>query len=339
MPLRSSLFTLLCLLVFAHGAARASTRAGKELRKELKRAEAVLSKLRRLEEASASSVPGGFVKAARKLYPGLYANAARLREGDLKTDLSTAVALYESALRAGADAAAPDCSRELRETYARLCRETIGGGRAGLMRAKALLHARRAEAALRYARGERDAATLEAVSIIRAERVTDSALAEEALLVLEELISEAGGAAWAAEASAHRAAATGRSAQPSREVLNRRPSGEAADTQLSNEATDRRPSGEIAGRLEQVERVLASMPRDRARQLLREARDAFRDALYWRLTARPARALVVDANSFAAHGTLPRLGLRADDADRAALANLRAALKLIRKAKEESGTR
>ena len=84
-------------------------------------------------------------------------------------------------------------------------------------------------------------------------------------------------------------------------------------------------------------RILASLPRDRARRLLREARDAFRDGLYWRLKAAPALALVVDAGAFHAPGALPRLGLRADDADAAARANLRAALKFIRKAKEEVG--
>jgi hypothetical protein len=284
MPRRIPLLTLLCLLVFAGGASRVSARGRVPGVKELKKAEALLSKLRGLEEAA--SDPGSFVKAARKLYPGLYAQVSGLREGDLKTDLSTAVALYESALRAGVEGgAAPDCAREMREAYARLCREA--SGLAGLLRAKARMYARRAEVELLYARGDRGDATLEAIYAIRAERGTDRALAEEALHILEGLTTEAG------------------------------------DAPASEE------------RLEQLDRILASLPRDRARGLLREARDAFRDSLYWRLKAAPARALVVDAKSFAAPGVLPRLGLRADDADLAALANLRAALKFIRKAKEE----
>ena len=83
--------------------------------------------------------------------------------------------------------------------------------------------------------------------------------------------------------------------------------------------------------------MLVSLPRDRTHRLLREARDAFRDGLYWRLKAAPALALVIDASSFTPSGELPRLGLRADDATRAAQANLRAALKFIDKAEEELG--
>lgn len=292
MPRRVALLTILCLVVFAGRAAGAEPRGRAPGGKELKRAGAVLSKLRRLEEAASSGDAARSAKAARKLFPALYAGASGLREGSLKTDLSTAIALYESALRAGTEGgAAPDCSRELRKAYARLCGE--GGGRAGLLRAKARLHARWAEAELLYVRGDRAAATREAVSAVRAERATDAALAEEALHLLEELLGGAG-----------------------REA----------------------PSGEnVTRRLEQVERILASLPRDRARQLLRDARDSFRDALYWQLKAGPARALVVNASAFAVPGELPRLGLGADAADRAALANLRAALKFIRKAKEELG--
>jgi len=282
MPRRIAPLTLLCLLVFAGGAAHASAQARAPAGKELKKAEALLSKLRRLEEAAD---PGAFAKAAAKLYPDLYRSVSGLREGGLKTELSTAVALYESALRVRLEggASAPDCAREMREAYARLCREAAG--RAGLLRAKARLHARWAEAELLYARGERRAEVLDALSAIRAERRTDRALAEEALYILEGLAKEAG--------------------------------------------------AQVAGdRLEQLDRILASLPRDRARALLGAARDAFRDRIYWQLKAAPARSLVVDANSFNAPDVLPRLGLRADDADSAARANLRAALKFIGKAKE-----
>jgi hypothetical protein len=265
----------------------------KESKKDLKKAEAVLSRLRRLDEASAPAGAEAFAKVARKLYPELYSKVSALREGGLKTELTTAVALYESSLRA---AGSPDCTRELRESYARLCFEARGGGRAAYLRARALLHARRAEAELLYARGERGAATLDAVSLIRAERDTDRALASDALRSLRELVAAAAPA---------------------------------------SEDDGARPAFDVAGRLDAVDRVLASLPRDRARQLLREARDAFRDGLYWQLKAAPALSLVVDAASFTPRGELPRLGLRADDAARTAQANLRAALKFIVKAEEE----
>ena len=307
MPPRLVLLTLLCLLIFSGRGAHASTREGAPPGKDLKRVEAVLSKLRRLAEASAD--PEAFGRTARKLYPGLFASVSKLSDGDLKTDLETSVAFYESALRAGVKGAAPDCSRELRETYLRLCLEARGD-RARLLRAKALLHARRAEAQLLYARGERGAATLEAMSVVRAERATDRALADEALGELKELAAEL-------EAGAASAAHEG-----PRELTGARPG---------------RRTEAVAARLEQLDRLLASLPRERASRLLRDSRDAFRDGLYWRLKAAPALALVVDANSFAAHGTLPRIGLGADDAGRAALANLRAGLKFIRRAEEELG--
>lgn len=284
MPRRKTLLTLLGLLVFA---AQASAHERAPGGKELKRAEEVLSKLRRLEAAAASNSPGDFRNAARKLYPELFAAVSQLRDGDVKTDLSTAAALYESALRAGGERA--DCERELREAYARLCVEA-GGDRARLLRAKARLHAGWAEAGLLYARGAHDA-----LDLIGAERATDRALAEEALRELKELAAGVG---------------AGKPDEVAPETLTRK--------------------------LEQLDRLLSSLPRDRPARLLREARDAFRDGLYWRLRAAPARALVVNVNAFdaAPYGSLPRLSLRADDAERAALANLRAALKFIGKAEE-----
>lgn len=294
MPRRVFSLTLLCLLVFATGLAAHAAPNVKDSKKDLKRAESILSKLRRLEDASAATGQEGFVKAARKLYPELFSKLSALRDGGLKTELTTAVVLYESSLRAAGSA--PDCTRELRESYAHLCFETRDCGRAAFLRAKALLHARRAEAELLYARGERDAATLDAVSLIRAERDTDRALQSDVLQSLKELV---------------------------------------ASVASQSEDNNARPAFDVAGRLEAVDRVLASLPRDRSHQLLREARDAFRDGLYWQLKAAPALSLVIDASSFTPRGELPRLSLRADDATHAAQANLRAALKFIVKAEEE----
>ena len=84
--------------------------------------------------------------------------------------------------------------------------------------------------------------------------------------------------------------------------------------------------------LEEVDRLLASLPRTRVRQLLASARDAFRDGLFWQLKTLPSRALVVSADSFAEADPLRPLDLSADDASRAALQNLRAARKFISKA-------
>jgi hypothetical protein len=282
MPRKVLLLTLLCLPVFASGVgARA---AGS---KDLKRAEAVISKLKRLEESSASREPGALRKAASKVYPGLFSSVSKLKDSDLKTDLSTAVALYDSAARAAGGRSGLDCSRELRDSYSRLCREAASSanavnGRASLLAAKARLHTRFAEAELSHARGARDDATLEALSLVRAERSTDIALAREALRALKEL------------------------------------TGTPADSD----------------RLEEVGLILASLPRGRVYTLLRNAFDASRDALCWLNKTLPSRALVVNVNSYASPDPLRRSDTRADDADRATLANQRAALNFIRRAEE-----
>jgi hypothetical protein len=177
----------------------------------------------------------------------------------------------------------------LRDSYSRLCREAAAAGDANsdhahLLAARARLHASWAEAELRYARGGRDASTLETLSVVRAERSTDIALAEEAARALKEL-------------------------------------------------TDA-PDYDDADRLEEVGRILASLPRGQVYTLLRNALDASRDALYWQHNSLPSRALTVSVNSYASPDPLRLLDASADDADRAALGNQRTALKFIRRAEE-----
>jgi len=302
--LKNFLLILLCLLAFAARAAQADAPGVKDIGK----AEAILAKLSLLEEAAASRDPDAYRRAAGKLYPGLFVNVSELREGDLKTDLATAVTLYESAYRTRRAAAstAPDCASELRETYFRLCLENAGD-RAALLRAKARLHAHWADAELRYLRGDRDAATLDAVAQVRAERSTDAALAEEALRALKELADRVSDAATPAD-------------------------GEVRPTLSSNSTT--RLSESPSASLEEVNRILASLPRGPVYRLLSNARDAFRDGLYWQVKTLPARVLTVSANSLASPDPLRRLGLDTDAASRAASDNLRGALRFVRRAEE-----
>ncbi|MFL6282161.1 MAG: hypothetical protein ACJ74Q_03230 [Pyrinomonadaceae bacterium] len=280
------LLTLLCLFVFAAGSeARAARVEGASRAKDLKRAEVVVSKLKRLEESAASREPGVLRKAASKVYPGLFSTVSKLKDSDLKTDLSTAVALYDSAARDAGGHVALDCSRELRASYSRLCREAAASsdvGRADLLAAKARLHTRFAEAELRHARGARDDATLETLSLIRAERSTDIALAREALRELKQL------------------------------------TGTPADSD----------------RLEEVELILASLPRGQVYMLLRNAFDASRDALCWQNRTLPSRSLVVSVNSYASPDPLRIIDARSDDADRAALGNQRVAQRFIERAEK-----
>ena len=286
MPRKVLLLTLLCLLVSVAG--REARAAHDSRAKDLKGAEAVLSKLRRLEEAARSREPFALRKAASKVYPEIFSAISKLQDSDLKTDLSTAASLYDSAAREAGGRATTDCSRELRDSYSRLCREAaVAGdsGRANLLAARARLHARWAEAELRYARGERDDATLDALSVVRAERGTDIALAEEALRSLKEF------------------------------------------TDVTDASAD-------DDKLEEVGRILASLPRGQVYTLLRNAFDASRDALYWQHKTLPSRALTVSANSYASPYPLRQIDSRADEADRAALGNQRAALKFVRRAEE-----
>lgn len=272
--------TLLFLSVFSSGVEARAANA-----KELKSAEVAITKLKRLEEAAASREPGALRKAASKVYPGLFSSVSKLKDSNLKTDLSTAVALYDSAARDAGGHVTLDCSRELRDSYSRLCREAAASsdkGRADLLAAKARLHTRFAEAELRHARGARDEATLETLRRIREERSTDIALAREALRALKEL------------------------------------TGTPADTD----------------RLEEVGLILASLPRGQVYTLLRNAFDASRDALCWQNRTLPSRALVVDVNSYASPDPLRVLDTRADEADRAALANRLAAGRFTKRAEE-----
>lgn len=305
---------LFCLLAFAGRALCAGAHGPAAGDKNLRKAEAVLSKLSHLEEADAARDPAAFRAALKKLYPGLFVAVAELRDDELRTELATAASLYDSARRALAGGAGrPDCSVEVRQSYFRLCLESAD--RAGLLGSKARLHTRRARALLGYARGERDAATLAALAEIRAERSTDLALAEEALSVLKEL---AGGAA-SFDGGVASTAGVGTRVKAS--------SAQAARQSSEGQSPDR-----LSAALEEVERLLASLPRTRVRQLLGNASDAFRDGLFWQLKTLPSRALVVSADSLADPDPLRHLDLNPDDASRAALQNLRAAQKFIDRA-------
>jgi hypothetical protein len=293
---------LFCLPVFAGHAALAAP-----AEKDARKAETVVAKLRLLDAAAASGDAEAYRKLAGRLFPGLFVSVSELREGDLKTDLSTAAAFYESALRARGRAT--DCERELRDSYFRLCRENKGD-RAALLAAKARLHERWAEAELNYLRGARDAATLDTLARVRAERSTDLSLATEALRALKELAEN-----MDAPASGGRSSSTGQRLS-------------------SPDESARRLAENFSDPLEEVNRILASLPRGAAYTVLSNARDAFRDGLYWQLKTLPANALVVNANSFADPDPLQRIGVNPDAAARAAADNLRAAQRFIAKAEE-----
>ena len=307
---RVLLLVSFCALLLTRGAAQAAQPEAGSRDRDLKRAEAVLDKLRRLDSA-AGSAPDlrPFRAAADGLYPGILVQVSELPDGALKTDLATAVALYESARRLRADAPAPDCRRELRASYLRLCRESAGGGgRAALLFAKARMHARWAEVALSHRRGDAGAATLAALDEIRAERRADLILARRALAALKSL-------------------AEGFQSPPA--------VGDDGDAARPLSASTAVPTdAELSAALDGVDLLLASLPRDRAQQLLRNARNHLRDALALRRTALAGTALTVSARALGARERLDRPGLDAAAAARAYLQNRRGALNFIRRAEE-----
>ena len=297
------LVLLLCSL-----APQARAKSGDLMRvNELKKAEEVLSRLHHLEEAFGTRddarAPGW------EFYSRLVSKADALPEGDLKTDLLTASLLYVAAAESlrGADSPAPVCEREQREAYQKLCHQTRPADRAQFLRAKARLHTRWAEAALRHLRGERDAAMLAALEEVRAARELDDALAARALSALKTL------------------SALTRSLTPQVDEageLTRPP------------ASSGRLSGDFAEAFDALDAALASLPRGRLFNLLRNARNSYRDGVYWHGKTLQSRSPVVPVNSLDARDELKELRLGAYTVDATVLANWRSAERFTKRAEE-----
>jgi hypothetical protein len=300
--------TLLFPLLLCALAPQARATSGDALRgNEVKKAEEVLSRLLHLEEAVRTRDDSG--APAREFYFRLVSKADALPEGNLKTDLLTAALLYVAAAEArrGADSHAPVCEREQREAYRRLCHQTRPADRAQFLRAKARLHTRWAEASLRRLRGARDAATLAALEEVRAERDLDAALAARAVSALKAL------------------AALARELTP--------PEDEAGEMTLPR-ARSGRLSGGFAEAFDTLDAALASLPRGRLYNLLRNARDSYRDGLYWHGKTLRSRSRVVSVNSLDERDELKASRLDAPDVERAVLANWRSAGRFTKRAEE-----
>jgi hypothetical protein len=131
MPRVASVRLVLVSVIFSLAAPVAASAYTAVLRdKDVQKAERIIAKLHRLEEVTATALDSGAYKAEIVgLYPGLFVDASELRESDLKTDLTTAVFLYETAYRARLNLGArrTDCLNEVREIYLKLCRETQDG--------------------------------------------------------------------------------------------------------------------------------------------------------------------------------------------------------------------
>lgn len=310
---------LLAAVIFAlampAAASAYSTAALKD--KDVKRAEQIIAKLRRLEAVSAPTADFRAYRAEMAgSYPGLFIDASGLGESDLKTDLTTAVFMYERAYGAAPDSQAriTDCGGEIRGIYLRLCLESLDGdgSPAGLLRSKARLHTKWAESVVRFYRGAAEPGTLAELSEIEAERKADIILAEEALVSLKRV------AAMVEDCT---------SAETSE--------GPMRAQKISSDELSR----EITGALSEVDRILAALPRSRLRLMLHNARCCYADGLFWWVKTSPTRARVVSANNLVAPDPLNIIGLTPDAANAAALANWRNALRYTREVESAIGAR
>lgn len=226
---------------------------------EVRKAEKVLAKLRLLHDAAGADDADAYRKLVSKFYPDLFVKVAELREGDLSTDLATAVFLAEQLGRAwsAAGIATVDCRDERPDIYQPLCLGLHDGTARQLLLAKSRLHTRWAEALTRSFKGESDAETERLLVEVREARANDRLIAAHIVKQLRRL-----------------------------ETLPPPAQAGAAGAGLTETLRD-------AGTL------LTWMPRSATFYQLLSARQAFEDGLWWHNKGRQAKSLVVSAQSFA----------------------------------------
>nr|QEO74363.1 hypothetical protein [uncultured bacterium] len=305
-----ALLSVTCLFALAV-AARAEDSGGalasRALReKDVKRAEKVLEKLRRLDEAAARDDSRGLREAAEGLYPGLFITVSDMRESDLKTDLDTAVFLYEEAARTWPTNGGPaaDCGRERRDIYVTLCLGLRGGTRRQLLAAKARLHGHWAEAVVRSFRGGGGVETQRALSAMRAARADDLLLAARVVETLKTL----------------------------GELVDNLVTTDAADggRSVSRAAFDKL-HGRFAEALAESGALLAAMPRCPAFYSLARAWRGYGEGLFWYQKVHYSKRLVVAAGGFD-RDPLKDLRLDANQVSHTVVANWQAATKSTRAA-------
>jgi hypothetical protein len=276
--------------------------------KDIATGESLVLKLRRLEQLTKESANSGrHRKLVAKMYPGLFVQVADLRASDLKTDLTTAVFLYDEVLQSQIDsnAAKPDCTDEPREVYARLCLENKSGALPGFLRAKARLHTDWAEALINYHRGSNDLVTMATLELIRRERENDLALGEEALAALQILEKNVCSYSSLAGFEEHRALA--------RVPFER----------LSEDASKA---------LRVIDRILLSLPRSPLFYSLYHARNSYSDGLSrWQKTHRRSKP-VVNVNSLSEADEVTSPGFDAGAANYTVVINWRNAARHTREA-------
>ena len=306
---KTFLIALLALFSLAATNARADSPAQALTEKDVNRSERILAKLRGLEQAHVetnATVKHG--KPFAEIYGSLFVEVAKLHASDLKTDLTTAVFLYEEAsqgkLRPNDDSGL-ECEDELREVYAKLCRENQTGKLADFLRAKARLHTLWAEAVIKDYRGEKDAATIATLKEMRQGREVDVKLGESAVMSLRSLEKEVYGYSSLAEFEEHRS-------------LARVPFEQLAE--------------DVSRMLRRVDRILLSLSRSQLFYPLYHARNAYANGLFWWQKTHRQTKLVVNVNSFKEPYEIKSSRLDAGVANYTVVINWRNAIKHTRAA-------
>jgi hypothetical protein len=242
--------------------------------KEVKKGESIIAKLRLLEQLTAQSPDFKTYKAMmNKLSTDLFIKSSELADSDLKTDLTTAVFLYDEALQRfnEKDGLRVMCGGEARAIDAELCADARNNSLPKLLWAKARLHTARAVAAINFNRGVNDAATLVALEARRRAGANELLLAEKAVEMLQVLEHEVCAYSSLSEFEAHGSLAL------------------VSFERFSQDASEMLPK---------VDRILRSLPRSPLFHALYHARNSYLDGLFWWRKTYRQKEMVVNANSF-----------------------------------------
>jgi hypothetical protein len=282
--------------------------------KDVVAGEKILARLREFEQAQQQQAAAleRRQKTRRKISGELFVQAAAMRPSDLKTDLTTALFLYDEAFRESVipdSGAALDCEGELREVYARLCRENRAGSRSLYLEAKARLHTRWAGATINDYRGAGDGATVALLEEMRSERQNDVRFAGLAVKALKSLEGE---------------------------VYDHSTLAEFEEQRRLSRVPFERLSADVSNMLERVDAVLLSLPRGRLFYPLYHARNAYADGLFWWRKTDKGRGMAVDVNSLNEPAGAKSYGLDPDTLSytvaiswRKAIRHTREALRLV----------
>jgi hypothetical protein len=266
--------------------------------KEIKKAQRIMDQLGALSRAA--STPSNFKSTVSTSYPQLYVRVASLREGLLKTDLATAVYLYEKAflVQHEDDTISADCGLEVRELYRNICRMNGGLTRSQLLLAKAHLHMDWADTLIRYYQGARDLQTVDTIAEINRERLIDLRLSEGFVSILQTLERDVNSYASLGEFEAHNRVA------------------KVSFDQLSNDF--KKASDACLP-------VLTSLPRNSLTYHLQNALNSYADGLFWWQKTYKRKEIVVSAQNWTEPPPRNPLGFDAAGVDYAVVSNWRKA--------------